>query len=129
MLLADVTPLPCLFIRQTILNNCHVIASGIVKKGTPPFLCSKCDFSLRHLPSGSADKISSCIVSVVGTVLDVGEGCFFGVCGLHCNGGDVRPNFNCDPIKKSKFFLHMSSLGSSNLAFNFTGLFPFPVER
>ena len=78
MLLADVTPLPCLFIRQTILNNCHVIASGIVKKGTTPFLCSKCDFSLRHLPSGSAYKISACILSVAGTVLMVRRGWFLG---------------------------------------------------
>ena len=78
MLVADVTPLPCLFIRQTILNNCHVIASGIVTDGTPPFLCSECDFSLRYLPSESAYKISSCIVSVAGTVLDVRRGCFLG---------------------------------------------------
>ena len=78
MLVADVTPLPCLFIRQTILNNCHVIASGIVTDGTPPFLCSECDFSLRYLPSESAYKISSCIVSVVGTVLDVRRGWFLG---------------------------------------------------
>ena len=78
MLLADVTPLPCLFIRQTILNNCYVIASGIVTKGTTPFLCSDCDFSLRHLPSGSAVKISSCILFVVGTVLEVRRGWFLG---------------------------------------------------
>ena len=80
----------------------------MVRNGTPAFLCSECDFSLLHLPSGSAEKISSCIVSVVRTVLYVGRGCFFGVCGLHCNGGDVRPNFNCDPIKKIKvFFTHV----------------------
>ena len=101
----------------------------MVRNGTPAFLCSECDFSLLHLPSGSAEKISSFIVSVVRTVLYVGRGCFFGVCGLHCKGGDVRPNFNCDPIKKIKVCLHLSSMGSSNLAFNFTGLFPFPVER
>ena len=80
----------------------------MVRNGTPAFLCSECDFSLLHLPSGSAEKISSCIVSLVGTVLYVGRGCFFGVCGLHCNGGDVRPNFNCDPIKKIKVsFAHV----------------------
>ena len=108
MVVADVTPLPCLFRRYTILNNCHIIVSGMVRNGTPAFLCSECDFSLLHLPSGSAEKISSCIVSVVRTVLYVGRGCFFGVCGLHCNGGDVRPNFNCDPIKKIKvFFTHI----------------------
>ena len=82
MLLADVTPLPCLFIHQTILNNCHVIASGIVKKGIPPFLGSKCDFSLRQLPSGSAYKISAFGVPVVGDRTGSRMGVFFG--GVRC---------------------------------------------
>ena len=128
MLLADVTPLPCLFIRQTILNNCHVIASGIVKKGTPPFLCSKCDFSLRHLPSGSAEKISSCILSVVGTVLEVRQGWFLG-CVLSTEKGCSETKFQLwSDEKKIKVFLRMSIMGSLNLAFNLTGLLPFPVE-
>ena len=92
MLVADVTPLPCLFIRQTILNNCYVIASGIVTKGTTPFLCSDCDFSLRHLPSGSAEKISSCILSVVGTVLEVRQGWFLG-CVLSTEKGRSASKF------------------------------------
>ena len=78
MLVADVTPLPCLFLRQTILNNCHVIASGMVTDRTAPFLCSECDVSLRHLPSESAYFLSSFVVSVVWTVLDVRRGWFFG---------------------------------------------------